>query len=471
LAASAAHCVVDFVWYIPACMSVTILLAGCVLRLSQLATASIGQADGGEGRCERVLRRGRWVELAAAAILVGAWTVHTYVGPALAAVHWDRYRRASIADEEISQESFAQFAAGRGVASNELRRTLSQTMLRQLHAALNWDPNFARAHKQLADRYMAEFELRVSGSANVLDVRQIGDTARSSSFATVEELRAWLNRAFGPDVSLLLQAHAHARRSVELSPLQGGAYLHLADLAFLELGSHAAMRAYVDQALRLRPCDRGVLADAGVQALLMGEIERAFDCWSKCFNTPGSHQHRIIYRLVVSGMPANELLMKLRPDWRTLREIWAQYRKSGRPEDLAAILPYAAKETQSEAADPSGLEAVYVWFWLSDLYADVGRRDEALVCLERSYASDPRKYPIRHRLAKALLDAGRFAEAEPHVRWCLARRPADKMLRQALAEISKQRLARRESVNSPSSGLNTNAQPASASPVPAPTPR
>jgi tetratricopeptide (TPR) repeat protein len=442
LAASAVHSFVDFVWYIPACMSVTMVLAGCVLRLSQLARAAGCDAAGG-----RVLRRGRWVELAAAAILIGAWSVQTYIGPAVSAIHWDRYRRTSIADGEISQESFAQFAAGQGFASNEARRMLSQTMLRQLHRALEWDPHFARAHMQLADRYLAEFELRVSGSANVLDVRQIGDAARSSSFASEEELHAWLNRAFGADVDLLLRAHDHARRAVELCPLQGGAYLHLADLAFLELGRRPAMRAYVDQALRLRPCDRNVLADAGVQALLLGEVERAFACWSKCFNTPGPHQQRIIYRLVVSGMPSGELLMKLQPDWRTLREIWGQYRKSRPPEELADILSYAADQTRREASHSGRVRSAYIWYWQSNMYAEVGRHDEALGCLEHAYSRDSRQYPIRYALAKALLAAGRFAEAEPHVRWCLARRPADKSLNEALPKISKHRLAQREAVH------------------------
>ncbi len=201
LAASLVHSLVDFVWYIPACLSVTIVLAACVLRMSQLA-GKIECATAGM----RVLPRGRWLELAVASILVGAWTVHTYLGPAFAAVHWDRYLRASVADSELSDKTMAQFIAGDGVASQDARRSLSQTMLRELEAAVYWYPQFARAHRRLADRYMAEFELHASDSANVLDVTQIRDAAIASSFASVADLRAWLDGAYGPRVELLHRA-------------------------------------------------------------------------------------------------------------------------------------------------------------------------------------------------------------------------------------------------------------------------
>jgi tetratricopeptide (TPR) repeat protein len=443
LVASAAHSVVDFVWYIPACMSVTIVLAACVLRLSQLVRSSDGQARGG-----RTLHRGRWLELAVASILIGAWSIHTYFGPAIAAVHWDQYRRAAVADTRISQQAFAEFSSGKAFAPSGDRQALSQAMLRRLQAAVYWDPHFARAHKQLADRYLAEFALRVSEAANVLDVRQIRDVAIASSFPSEGALQEWLDRAFGPDVELLRQAHVHARRAVELCPLQGGAYMHLADLAFLELGTHSTVEAYVDQALRLRPYDRNVLADAGVQALVLGEPARAIDVWSRCFNTPGSHQQRIVYRLVASGMPASEFLARLRPDWQTLRSIWAQYRTTGRPQDLSDILLYAENETRRAAAESNRNKLAAVLFWQSNLYSEVGRREESLACLERANGCNPRSFAIRYGLAKALMDAGRFAEAEPHVRWCLARRPADKALNAALPIISKYRLAQRAPVSS-----------------------
>jgi tetratricopeptide (TPR) repeat protein len=134
----------------------------------------------------------------------------------------------------------------------------------------------------------------------------------------------------------------------------------------------------------------------------------------------------------------------MQPDWQTLREIWSQYLQLGNQEDLDAILSYASEETQHETEQPTGIPPAYIWYWQSTLYADVGRADDALRCLRHAHAIDSRQYFIRHALAISLKAAGQLTEAEPHYRWCLARRPEDKNLNLAVSEISKERLAQRQ---------------------------
>jgi O-antigen ligase/tetratricopeptide (TPR) repeat protein len=438
LAASAVHSLVDFVWYIPACMSATIVLAGCVLRLSQLTAIDAGTSPG-----MRTLPRGRCVELAAAAILIGALSVHTYFGPAIAAVHWDRYLRASVASSELSDDNMAHFVSGKELSLRDAERSLSKAMLRHLEGVVQWDPQFARAHRRLADRYLAEFELGVADAANVLEVSQIRDAAAASSFKSPSELRSWLINAFGSEVQLLYRAQLHARRAIALCPLQGDVYLRLAELAFLDSRSPRVMEAYVEQGLRVRPNDRNVLTRAGRHAFLMGRFDQAVKYWTKCFDTPGRHQQEIIYRFVTAGMPAKQFLESFHPNWQTLRKIWDQYKKNGKTSELNDVLEYAEVTTQREVADCGGTPSAHVWYRQSQLYADAGRDPQALDCLQRAYACDPRQYFIRRALAKALQAAGQFVESEPHVRWCLARRPSDKSLRTALEATSKARVEQR----------------------------
>ncbi len=219
--------------------------------------------------------------------------------------------------------------------------------------------------------------------------------------------------------------------------------MHLAELAFLELGAKETVAAYIDQGLLVRPYDRKVLFKAGQQALVSGRRDLAISYWSKCFKAPGRHQQEIVYRMVAAGTPAKELLESFHPDWRSLREIWAQYRQFTDAQQLDDILTYAEAETQRESSNPSGIPPAYVWFWQSTLYADAGQSEKSLACLERAYACDPRQYFIRYALARALQANGKFAESEPHVRWCLARRPSDKSLKAALEAISKARIAQR----------------------------
>jgi predicted Zn-dependent protease len=74
------------------------------------------------------------------------------------------------------------------------------------------------------------------------------------------------------------------------------------------------------------------------------------------------------------------------------------------------------------------------------MFHDVDRPDDALLCLEQAARSGSHNYAVRLALGQALMKAGRFNEAEAHVRWCLARRPENKSLSAALVEITKQGL-------------------------------
>jgi hypothetical protein len=51
---------------------------------------------------------------------------------------------------------------------------------------------------------------------------------------------------------------------------------------------------------------------------------------------------------------------------------------------------------------------------------------------------------VRKELGRALLDDGQFAEAEPHLRWCLSRHPENKQLSAALLQAAKGRLAEQD---------------------------
>ena len=437
LSASVTHSVVDFVWYIPACMSVTIVLAACVMRLSQLASAG-ESAPAGRG-----LPRGRWLELAAASALLGGWAVHAYAGPGIAAVYWDRYLRLSAANRTATEQQWTALAASRPQPSSATKETLNEAMLRQLEAAVRWDPKFARAHLRLAAHSMAQFELRQLNRENRMSFSQIRDAAIASRFSTPADLSAWLHAAFGSDVELLRRSQAEARAAITLCPLQGEGYVYLGELCFLDGHGQAVVDAYLQQGLRVRPHDADVLFEVGRQKLLEANVAEALAHWRQCFDDTGPHQLKIVY-LLAGQISAMDFLRALEPDWRTLKTIWSRYRRSASPEELQALLDYAADATQREIQQPRGVPAASIWFMQSAMYADVGRSAEALACLERAYACNPSQYIIRYELARALEGAGRYAEAEPHFRWCLARRPADKSLREALVAISKQRFSERE---------------------------
>jgi hypothetical protein len=74
------------------------------------------------------------------------------------------------------------------------------------------------------------------------------------------------------------------------------------------------------------------------------------------------------------------------------------------------------------------------------MYSDLGQPEQTLACLMQANQCDSHVYEVRRMLGFALKSAERYAEAEPHLRWCLARRPDDKSLSGAILEIAKLRV-------------------------------
>lgn len=434
LAASAVHSLVDFVWYIPACMSVTVILAACTLRLAQMSR----EASRNESRVY-VLSRPQWLTRAAVVGATSLWMVWTFFGPGVASVYWDRYLRVSKAHGALSRQTLDQLIADRDVFSEGVARESTRTMLGHLERVVAWEPQFARAHLRLAAHLVNDFEQRQRDAANPMDVTQIRDAAMASRFASPADLRAWLHRAFGDHCELLYQALHHAHVGVALSPLQGEGYLTLADLCFLEGAQPSAVEDYLDQAIRVRPFDADVLFESGKRKLLAGDAQGALSHWTQCYRDPGPHQLRIIY-LLAGRIPAAMFLATFEPDWQTLMPLWKRYRVLGQEQDLQDLVTYALDRTQQESADLKGVRAADRWRCQAVMFSDLGREDESLACLERAYAANPRQYEVRLALGQALLSSGQFSKAEPHLRWCLSRHPENKQLRGALVRVAKARL-------------------------------
>jgi tetratricopeptide (TPR) repeat protein/O-antigen ligase len=443
LAASLAHSLVDFVWYIPACMSVTVILAACVFRQSQMARASKEWPSG-----LRVLPAGRWFELTAGVALVSAWMVQTYVGPAMAAIYSNRYLRVSATNEELARRQMWDVFNSQPAEDPAGPAQFNDLMMRQLEEVVRWDPQCARGHLRLAAKYIARFEMLQQHAENAMGLAQIRDAVAASNFDSPAERNSWLRRAIGPNIELLLRAADEARQAVCLCPLQGEGYVYLAQLSFLEGATAASARSYIDQAMRVRPQDADIRFEVGLQELMAGNLAAAIENWKQCFDDRGPHQLKTVY-LLAGRLPAPLFLSTFQPNWQTLQQIWKRYREQGQASDLDALLAYSVEATRLETSSKGKLPPGFVWYWQSTFYRDVQRHEEALACLERAYACDRNQFSIRYALAAALERSGRLAEAEPHFRWCLARRPHDKGLSTALVRITKERLAQQPAPKQP----------------------
>jgi len=468
------HSLVDFPWYIPACMALTVLLLAVLLRLWQMTReggieATTAAAIG--SRTTRSFPRPAWIGAAALVALTSLWMVTDRYAPATAAPYWDRYKclerdyqqfqraahfeaiaRASQAEAEGKTEVDAERASAQSSASpqgsehgqtdrNHLESLqYLDAIIAQLEEVVAWDPENARANARLAESYVRRFDMTRLTAPNTMLVADVCDTVFKSRFASKEELDAWLARAFAPHrVDLIRLAYRQARLALQAEPALADAYLSLARTCFLAGSSPQVQSKYVDQALVVDPNSGDVLAEAARVALYHGDYRKGLDLYARSFRCGRVHQERIINTLA-GVLPVPMLVESFDFDLESFATLHRRLKQLNRYDQIAALLPIYVEAIRAAAESAQGGEAGKLWVSAHALYADIGDRGRALLCAQRAVQTAPNDYNARYALATALWKSERPIEAEEHMRWCVQRRPGNKYLQQQLTAIIQQRI-------------------------------
>jgi tetratricopeptide (TPR) repeat protein len=443
LTASVAHSIVDFVWFIPACASVTVLVAACALRLSQLASLKqVRPAD------QPNLLRLTKFNMALASSVAGIWALLTLLPAAQTSLEWDSYSLADQANQAmaVNQSNRDESSVRELVQAEQMN---SESSLSHLANVVRDYPENARAHVRLAGGLLNRFEALQQQSDNQMSVEQIREAATASHFGSAQELGKWLDIAFGENCRLLYQARYHSQRAAQLCPLQGEAYVYLAELSFLEGGDAGAVEAYSDQGLLVRPQDPDVLFSIGKRNLIEGHKDKAISLWQIAYHGTGKHQY-LINKILVHDTTAANFVEVFQPSWEPLEHLWAQYRDSGQLGQLQTLLPYASREASRQIASLSVAQSSVIWWRLARMQKDIGQHSEALQSLQLAYEAYPDSFGIRHDLAKSFGSIGRYEAAEMHLRWCLGQSPGNELLQAELLQISRakmQKIARNASAS------------------------
>ncbi|MCA9237599.1 MAG: O-antigen ligase family protein [Planctomycetales bacterium] len=447
--ASLTHATFDFVWHIPACMSFALLQGASLLRLVQLSgEGSVRESNVADryrqaspqvdGRAFRFA----W-QFAIVATLLSTLVVAELLGPARAAPHWDSYLRISRSQRHASAALMASTAPPTPEQLQETRRgqqAALAAMLDELTAVVRLRPQFADAHRQLANRCQQLFELRQVQSDNPMPVSEIRDAAIASQFTSSTELLGWLRTAFGEQAGLLVIADRHACAAVALSPLEGDAYLRLADLAFLHGLPETAVHAALDQAVRVRPYDGDVLLTVGAELAARGETDRALETWRRSFAIRGPHRRRIA-QMVAGRMAPTAWIEWLQPGWDTLPAFWQTAAPLVDDGQRAVMLAYAQECADRDCRDYPPWAAGYAWRTLASMQRDCNQPEAAIATLRRATQANPNDVVARRALALALFEINQYDEAESHLSWCLARNPTDGSVQNHLKLIRKVRIA------------------------------
>lgn len=436
--ASATQAAVDFVWFTPALTAIVAALAACAMRLRELARPHA--SDRARRRTHAIAADWPPTARVAGVTMLAALAVGTLWPAARGAFAWDRYLRVSNSLRAITQQ-LARDPSGADVNLADTMVTNTRHATELLEHVVAVDPANSRARLRLAGRLLQLFELESAGGENGMGVELIADAARNGGFGTHGQMLAWLHRAFGERAGLLVRAHGHARHAVELAPLQGEGYLYLASLSFLD-PTGPSTEALIDQALAVRPYDGEVMFEAGRQLHLAGRGERAAELWRACASRPGTHQQKLVMMLA-GAVPAADFIDAFDPDHTVVLHALRRYGEVGDDGDMAALAAHArrlAEEAEATGDEPARRLATR-WSLVSRTLRGVGDNAGAAEAAQRSVVLAPHVFGVRLEIVNALRAAERYDEADPHLRWCLARRPDIRYLHGWLAEAAKRRTA------------------------------
>lgn len=413
LAASLGHSVVDFVWYIPACMTLTVTLIAVVWRLSRVTPDAHGQT----ANVERAFAVPRLVWFGGTVAAAGvSWAMlGIHLPPALASTHWDNFHRLSLAE---ARSEFEQ-----GPESIDQR-------IEHLENVLAIDDSNPRAHLSLASLLRLKFDDAQSRSGIPMPLAQIRDAANTSPFPSREALDDWLTRILDDRRQFLDRSLEHSRRAVALCPLQGEAYIFMAELNFVQETSRDHELALIDQALRTRPEAPPVLVTAGREALLAGDNETGLQHFRKVFTLGGTYQHLVIQAL---GRQDAEFFFETFPfDTGALQSLRNHYKGAGNVEQSQIVGVRLAKRLVELANSESGTEAADAWNRARDAFLFLNDSENALQAARNAVASDPYEYSHRRSLVNLLVAQEKFDEAVPLLEWCLKQYPENGELKKAL---------------------------------------
>ncbi|MFP6614333.1 MAG: O-antigen ligase family protein [Pirellulales bacterium] len=425
LAASVTHSVIDFIWYVPACMSITVILIACSLRLWHFS-----REPEHEPNRELAPRRGIWCALMVTVLVVTVCIIRDCFGPAVASIHWNRYLRTSakLTATLVEQQTLNQYET---VAHDGQTVGLTLNAIRHLENVLYWNPHHARAQIRIAGKYLHRFEQLQQTADNVMSLTDIREAAFASKFSSRAALNQWLGRAIGDQQKLLEKASQHCRAALHLCPLFGNGYVYLAELCFLEGGSVKTKAAYIAQALKVRPHDGAVLFAAGKEAILTGNIPKAIGFWKKSFHRGGEHQQRMI-SLLAGRVPFQFIAETFEPDLPALRSLYLRYRQLGAAPEMTAVAALLSDTLMQKAQQDNSSEAGILWLESLELNLRSGHHDHIRLCAARALAAAPNDLATRRAVGEAMLALREFDEAEKQLRWCVQQKPGDKRLQNLL---------------------------------------
>ena len=453
LAGGIVHAVVDFIWYAPAIVVSTIVLAVIGLRICSNFQSNRGMqiprviwfATGAAclllfcsvqpGLANRVAGERLWfqylnAQFDATSSAVSAQTAGDLLTDGRSLLTSLDSDLTAIADTTSNPQGDSLPSAAATIESQKqsLRRRI-ELLLSSLRA----NPRHAEANLHLALRCSELFELLQSQSDNRMTLAQVRESVISSRFKSTDDMYRFLKTAFGPNVKLALLSAEFTRRSLRDCPIGDKAYECMLATNFLKDPHDQHYDALVEQTLIHGVHSPRTLQSIGLRLLTEGRTLEAMPLLARAFHSSSEIRTEICQSLA-TNQPVDVVLTQFSPTLDELDEVLHVYSQKGRTADIrkltwmiAGSIERQMPESETLLNVPQSSSAEL----LMDAYRaayEAGIHEQCEQLLKLAIESDPVAEPPRRALGLLMLEQKQYAEAERHFAWCNEQFPGDEKL-------------------------------------------
>lgn len=407
------HSWTDFVWYVPGCMVVVVLLAAAASGVYRLALPPLPAASMDRPETGRLT----WGVLLVLVVMGMGWGTRLKWPEVVAEPHYLAFRRIS---------NDPSLGADRQMFIPQRHAHIVKAVLANPH-----DPVLL-AHA--ARSYRRVFLVNHARS-HEMPVEEIEQAAIASGYATRAELIAWLDI---PEVmgrenrQHLHRAQALAIRAVRHCPLMSQPYLEVAQTSWINLTPAKIKECLYQQALTAQPYNGVTLTRYADYLLVHGRVDDAHRYYRDAYVRDGRCRTEII-RNLSRGYPIDMFLTKFPIDLPGLTEMREAYRDTEDRVGYRRILTLLAEAEMNASQNASGTTAAAHVVTAHGCYVEAGDNERALAVLRNSAKRHSNSFTLRYNLGSYLLSQGQFAEALPHLEWCMRRKPDDATINQRVA--------------------------------------
>lgn len=444
LTAGTVHAAGDFIWYVPACSTLMMLLGACAVKLAANHIQAIA------------LPRLTLDRMSATIASVGAMALLICIGnsqlqAAKAQVFFEDSIKQSRTLEKLSRQNLSQIAAHAATHGSDIDASPDEAnneqdilypledRIRSLEKTVALQPNHSQAWADLAFCQLEHFGLSRRIAGETIGLTEIRQTVEQTTFESNEARTAWIRKITGDGFQDLTRALTAALHAVKTNPCAGNAWCVLAAISFLNTQDTALPQACISQALRVRPHDGQVLFEAANQAELDGDADFAIRLRQQCFAECPSERGRVL-NVLLPMMPAVSVCELLQPDVVGLRAIDGLWSRSSSKEDMRPVKELRLTRVYEAAQHVKRTSQSNLLYEAAILERTLGNIENAATTITGAITANPNNYQMRLVHIDLALATGDSSTAKKEVDWCLLRRPDSKKLQGRIQRLKQLRI-------------------------------